>query len=551
MNKNILWGNQPINQIEKCVKEEFVTIENDLFYKIENYTEIEPFFMTLTSNTNHWMFLSSTGGVTTGRVNSESSLFPYYTDDRITENITNTGPKTIILVTKDNNTYIWEPFTQFSNEIYNTSNNLYKNTLGNRVIFEEINNTLGVKFSYSWMNSRKFGIVRESVLTNLSDTKIEISLVDGVQNVLPAGVDSQIQNEFSCLLNGYKRTELDPTGVGLFTLSATLTDLAEPSESLKTNTIWQTGLEVKSYLLESSQLNKFRKGEELSSQTDVKGDRGAYFVESQFILNSKESKNWLIVLDVEKDLTELEKLKNIINYNDNILNSVKEDVALGSKELTSILNQNDGLQVSNKSMNSVHHQANILFNIMRGGYFSDSYNIDINDFADFIKITNINVYKSTESELLKLDHKLDYNQVKVFVDKMKDSDLQRIWVDYLPLTFSRRHGDPSRPWNKFSIETEKEDGSAKLDYQGNWRDIFQNWEALCYSYPKYLKHVIGKFFNASTMDGYNPYRVSRNGIDWECPEPGNPWANIGYWSDHQIIYLLKLLELYKSHKPKD
>ncbi len=44
------------------------------------------------------------------------------------------------------------------------------------------------------------------------------------------------------------------------------------------------------------------------------------------------------------------------------------------------------------------------------------------------------------------------------------------------------------------------------------------------------------------MDGYNPYRITRAGINWEIPEPGNPWANIGYWSDHQIIYLQKLME---------
>ena len=50
------------------------------------------------------------------------------------------------------------------------------------------------------------------------------------------------------------------------------------------------------------------------------------------------------------------------------------------------------------------------------------------------------------------------------------------------------------------------------------------------------------FLNATTADGYNPYRISRAGIDWEVPEPDNPWANIGYWSDHQIIYLLRLLE---------
>jgi hypothetical protein len=131
-----------------------------------------------------------------------------------------------------------------------------------------------------------------------------------------------------------------------------------------------------------------------------------------------------------------------------------------------------------------------------------------------------------------------------FILDQKDDHLLRIWYEYLPLTFSRRHGDPSRPWNVFSIETEKKDGTAKLDYQGNWRDIFQNWEALCYSYPVYIKHIIGKFLNATTKDGYNPYRITKNGIDWEIPEPGNPWANIGYWSDHQIIYLLKLLEMY-------
>ncbi|MDV7393212.1 hypothetical protein RZS08_17700, partial [Arthrospira platensis SPKY1] len=28
----------------------------------------------------------------------------------------------------------------------------------------------------------------------------------------------------------------------------------------------------------------------------------------------------------------------------------------------------------------------------------------------------------------------------------------------------------------------------------------------------------------------------------EEPNPEDPWANIGYWGDHQIIYLLRLLE---------
>ncbi|MGZ6230252.1 MAG: hypothetical protein ACXWMO_05760, partial [Syntrophales bacterium] len=86
-------------------------------------------------------------------------------------------------------------------------------------------------------------------------------------------------------------------------------------------------------------------------------------------------------------------------------------------------------------------------------------------------------------------------------------------------------------------------GSQRLGYEGNWRDIFQNWEALAYSYPEYVESMICAFLNATTIDGYNPYRITQEGIEWEIPEPGNPWANIGYWGDHQIIYLQKLMEV--------
>ncbi len=145
--------------------------------------------------------------------------------------------------------------------------------------------------------------------------------------------------------------------------------------------------------------------------------------------------------------------------------------------------------------------------------------------------------KSTILELIRL------------AESTSDFDLIRICYEYLPLTFSRRHGDPSRPWNQFSIETKNPDGSVKLNYQGNWRDIFQNWEALSLSYPEFLEGMISKFLNATTADGYNPYRVTREGIDWECPDPHDPWAYIGYWGDHQIIYLQKFLELSDEFHP--
>jgi hypothetical protein len=61
--------------------------------------------------------------------------------------------------------------------------------------------------------------------------------------------------------------------------------------------------------------------------------------------------------------------------------------------------------------------------------------------------------------------------------------------------------------------------------------------------------MIHKFLNASTFDGYNPYRVTKDGFDWETIEPDNPWSYIGYWGDHQIIYLLKFLEFIENYQP--
>ena len=130
-----------------------------------------------------------------------------------------------------------------------------------------------------------------------------------------------------------------------------------------------------------------------------------------------------------------------------------------------------------------------------------------------------------------------------------DVDLERLAAEYLPLSFSRRHGDPSRPWNSFSIRLKDAQGNPTLNYQGNWRDIFQNWEALALSYPDFVEAMLFKFADSSTIDGYNPYRVLREGYEWEVMDPAEEWSNIGYWGDHQVIYLLRLLEVADRHRP--
>jgi hypothetical protein len=190
-----------------------------------------------------------------------------------------------------------------------------------------------------------------------------------------------------------------------------------------------------------------------------------------------------------------------------------------------------------------------MFNVMRGGTFADQYLIRKTDLIDFVSIRDRAVLEGHSAFFAALPEQLTFMELQARAEPTRDVDLIRLSYSYLPLTFSRRHGDPSRPWNRFAIDIKKADGSLKLGYEGNWRDIFQNWEALAYSYPEYVENMICTFLNATTADGYNPYRITTQGIDWESPEPGNPWANIGYWGDHQIIYLQKLMEISAKVHP--
>jgi len=292
-------------------------------------------------------------------------------------------------------------------------------------------------------------------------------------------------------------------------------------------------------------------GKEIVSEKDIKGTRGAYFINSSISLNQNETNEWLIVSEINQDLTDLTKIKNLFKKEENIKNYVLDDVKKGTKSLMKIVASADGLQLSQDKLITSRHFSNVLFNTMRGGIFYNSYIISKNDFILFVKSSSRDVYKKHKSYLDSFNDKIHYDELKKSVKEKGDSELLKIFLEYLPLIFSRRHGDPSRPWNYFSIDIKNKNGEKILNYEGNWRDLFQNWEALAISYPEYIEAMITKFLNASTADGYNPYRVTRNGFDWEAPEEDTPWANIGYWGDHQIIYLLKLLELSVKYHSSD
>lgn len=537
------------NSISKSELQQ-VKIDGESFLKVPNSDKLRPFFMSLVSDSNHWMFISSNGGLTAGRRNAQYALFPYYTDDKITESTEVTGSKTICKVVKNGKKFTWEPFSFRFSEHFEVTRNLYKNPYGDKLIFEEINHTLGLTFKYQWASSDKFGFVRKAEFINHASESVKISFIDGLQNILPASVVSDLQQASSNLVDAYKRSELETnTGMGIYALSAIPVDKAEPSEALKANVAWSIGISSPSYLVSSLQVENFRNGKAIQIETDVKAEKGAYFVHTEVSIEPNAKKQWYVVADVNYNQSAVVALQQkLLSYND-LATEIEEDIALGTKKLIQLVASADGLQRSEDRLRDIRHFSNSMFNIMRGGIFDNNYNIEKADFQSYMKHAN-KALASTYTELFaSLTATFTYEELKEKATATKDRDLIRLATEYLPLKFSRRHGDPSRPWNKFSINTKDDNGKKILDYEGNWRDIFQNWESLSHSYPAFIEGMIFKFLNATTFDGYNPYRVTKGGFDWETIEPDDPWSYIGYWGDHQIIYLLKFLEFYEDYKP--
>jgi hypothetical protein len=268
-----------------AVAGEFVDVDGERYYVIRNVDKMPPFFVSVVSSADHWLFVSSSGGLTAGRVSPETALFPYLPVDRIHESNLHTGCRTILRVGRHGQQVVWEPFNREHDGRFETSRNLYKSVLGNKLCFEEVNHDLALAFRYTWATSDRHGFVRLCELQNLGDEALPVELVDGLQNIMPAGAPLLVQTNSSNLVDAYKWTELDAgTGLGVYALYSGISDRAEPCESLRANVVYGLGLVAPTVLLSSLQLNEFRRGKPVVQEDRKRGIRGAYFLVAGLVL---------------------------------------------------------------------------------------------------------------------------------------------------------------------------------------------------------------------------------------------------------------------------
>lgn len=520
----------------------FITDGDVEWYRIDHYDTLDPFLVNVVTPSDQWMFASSSGALTAGRRSADHALFPYETDDRLHRNGGTVGPVTVIRVRSE----LWEPFARHV-PFGTVRRSIAKPSDGTQLRFEEYHPGFGMTFRYTWATADRFGFVRTCELTCDEDREpILVEILDGLCDVLPSGVDIATQQVASTLVDAYRRAELAEPDIGVFSLEALVSDRPEPAESLRATVVWSRGLGAPVIALSDSQLRLFRSGGDVAPEHLVKGRKAGFFVVSPVAVDPGSTVTWVMVADVERTHGQLAELRSWLRSAPSPMDEVAGAVGAARRRLIDVVDTADGGQQTADRRATVHHFANVLFNVMRGGVFLNDHRVRVGDVVWFVRSRNAFVAERFVSAVSGLAPVVEIGELEAAV--AGDGDLSRLVAEFLPLSFSRRHGDPSRPWNAFEISVSSSREGEKTGYQGNWRDIFQNWEALLHSFPGYIGSVIAKFLNASTVDGFNPYRINDGGIDWEIPEDGT-WSNFGYWGDHQIAYLSRLLDASERFHP--
>lgn len=546
----IHYGEGIVPREERAATGRLVRAFGEDCYVIEDPQALRPFLTTLVGDSDLWLFVTSNGGLTAGRRSPATALFPYVTEDKLADAPGVTGPVTSVLATRAGRTALWHPLADADRLAWRLRRRLYRSVAGTRIAFEEENEDLGLVFRASWRASDRHGFVRECALANRGRDPVALRVLDGLLNLLPGDADEWLQANTSSLLDAYKQSERLPgSTLAVYTLAAQVVDRPEPREALHATAVWSHGLPGARIHLTAAARDAFDRGAAAPEAGAARGERGAYLLDAALELAPGAEREWLVVADVARTQRDVSAVLAALARPEALVEDVRADLRRGAGRLEALLAATDAQQLGADRLATAHHLSNVLFNVLRGGVYAHGTLVPGPDFAAFVRGASRPVAARHAALLAALPELEDREAHRARVDAAGDPDLSRLSAEYLPLSFSRRHGDPSRPWNRFEIRVRDARGAPVLDYQGNWRDIFQNWEALSRSFPGFAEQLVAKFVNASTVDGHNPYRIGRAGVDWEVPEPGHPWSTIGYWGDHQLVYLERLLDLSARHAP--
>ena len=259
-----------------------------------------PFLMSLVSDSDHWMFISSNGALTAGRQGSRPRAVPLLHrrpdprqpgPDRQQDHPAghprraDSALGALLPALRGSVPDHPEPRPRASTATGSSS--------------RRSTTTSGCRSRAEWMTSERFGFVRRAPWSTWRTGPAAVEVLDGIQNLLPAASSAASSWNTAPWRTATRRTSSSPRLASACSSSArSRVDRPEPSEALRVNVVWSEGLEPRHAPAFRGPARPLPAWPGVEAETLVRGRRGAYFLNAHSCWRPGR-KDWIIVADVE------------------------------------------------------------------------------------------------------------------------------------------------------------------------------------------------------------------------------------------------------------
>jgi len=322
---------------------------------------------------------------------------------------------------------------------------------------ENINDELDVRVNYTTMVNQPFGgLIRQVTIENLQDIAVEFEVVDGMATILPYGISNDDYKSMSNLMRSFMVVE-HPDTIPFYKMKTSTKDEAEV--------------------------------------TDV--NQGFFFLG-----NEKESP---LIIDPDCVFGYCTDLKKAIGFeSDGFIKQIENGQVNENKVPCAFQYQKVCLAPGEQTIiNSIYGYSDSFDKIK-----SFEASLDRKSFVQ-------EQLKESDSVIEELCANVaTQTAFPIFDEYIKQCYLDNVMRGGYPLIFdgknqdkvyhiySRKHGDPERDYNFFSIEP-----SYYSQGNGNYRDVNQNRRLDILFNPKVKSFNIWQFYNLIQADGYNPLKI--------------------------------------------
>jgi len=436
-----------------------------------------------------WSFYTNRGqGLASfGVENKDNPILEFFPANTTNQYVHTYGFRSFVKV----NDVYYEPFSPY-NIKDDISRNMYISF--NEFTVEEVNESKGIKYkvTYFVIPNENFGALARIVdVENITDSDINIEVLDGQMTILPYGITNSTYKEMSNLMRSWMEVYNMENNVPFYKMRASTSDSSQVSQILRGN-----------FYLSSDESGNIIK--------PVVDANVLFAYETSLSLPINFINQGLDYLKDQKQITANKVPCGFTPVKRNIgcKESLIINTIIGQVEDIDIININADKLSRSDYLPSKRKEANDLLNELLNKVETKTSNTLFDSYIKQCYLDN----------LLRGGHPI----------KIGSSAEAKVYYLY-----SRKHGDIERDYNFFNLSPE-----YYSQGNGNYRDVNQNRRNDILINPEIDRINLKLFYNLIQLDGYNPLEV--RGVTFSVEEERLDYILEKYVSEKKVSQDIKM-----------